>query len=155
MLEPDKTNIMSVYHLIVNVINKGQKTPVVPVTAKTSSIMEDFALIVSLRRHSPEVRRTYLFLEEAGVRQALLTNVSPVVDLPEKIQVIQAHVGSAGILDSYTALVSVGHRFQNHSRLSGCSHLLYQKTTLSGTQGYSPHRIQSLPSFLSFPSVLL
>lgn len=70
---------------------------------------EDFALIVSLRRHSHEVRRTYLFLEEAGVPQALLTDVSPLVDLPEKIQVIQAHVGSAGILDSYTALVSVGH----------------------------------------------
>lgn len=69
----------------------------------------DYALIVSLRRHSPEIRRTIEFLCQAKVPCALLTDVSPAPLLPEGVRIIQAYIGSKSILDSYTALVSVVH----------------------------------------------
>lgn len=70
---------------------------------------EDFVLAVSLRRHSPEVQRTLRYLAAAGVPVAVLTDASPGNNVPEGTQVLRAHVGSTGVLDSYTALVSVSH----------------------------------------------
>ena len=69
----------------------------------------DYALIVSLRRHSPEVRRTIEFLGGLGVPQALLTDVSIRVDPKRGMRVLQAYVGSTSVLDSCTALISVSH----------------------------------------------
>lgn len=70
---------------------------------------DDFVLVVSLRRHSPEVQRTLRFLAEARVPVAVLTDASPGNDVPPGTRVLRAHVGSTGVLDSYTALVSVSH----------------------------------------------
>jgi DNA-binding MurR/RpiR family transcriptional regulator len=70
---------------------------------------KDFALVVSLRRYSPEVQRALNFLGRAGIPRSLLTDVSPVSDHPEEIYVIQAHTGSTSMLESYTALISVSH----------------------------------------------
>ncbi len=70
---------------------------------------EDFALAVSLRRYSPEVQKTLKFLSHAKTPYCLLTDVSPIAHQGEKIQVIQAHIGGASVLESYTALVSVCH----------------------------------------------
>lgn len=69
----------------------------------------DLALIVSLRRHSPEVQRTIEYLGEAKVPRVLLTDVSIGVDRVPGMRVLQANVGSSSLLDSYTALTSVGH----------------------------------------------
>jgi DNA-binding MurR/RpiR family transcriptional regulator len=70
---------------------------------------EDFVLVVSLRRHSQEVQRTLRFLADAGVGVAVLTDASPGNDVPPGTSVLRAHVGSTGVLDSYTALVSISH----------------------------------------------
>lgn len=70
---------------------------------------EDFVLVVSLRRHSQEVQRTLRFLSDAGVRVAVLTDASPGNDVPPGTSVLRANVGSTGVLDSYTALVSISH----------------------------------------------
>jgi len=71
---------------------------------------KDFVLIVSLRRHSPEVQRTVAFLGDRGVPQALLTDKSIYVDTPPSgIRILQAYMGSHSVLDSYTALTSVSH----------------------------------------------
>ncbi len=70
---------------------------------------EDFVLVVSLRRHSQEVQRTLRFLADVGVGVAVLTDASPGNDVPPGTSVLRAHVGSTGVLDSYTALVSVSH----------------------------------------------
>lgn len=70
---------------------------------------EDLVLVVSLRRHSPEVQRTLRYLTEAGVPVTVLTDASPGIDLPGKTRVLRAHVGGTSMLDSYTALVSVAH----------------------------------------------
>jgi DNA-binding MurR/RpiR family transcriptional regulator len=70
---------------------------------------EDFAVVVSLRRHSPEVQRTLRHLAEAEVPRTVLPDASPGNDVPAGTNVLRAHVGSTGVLDSYTALVSVSH----------------------------------------------
>ncbi len=70
---------------------------------------DDYALIVSMRRHSPEVRRTIEFLGSLGVPQALMTDVSIRVDPKQGMRILQAYVGSTSVLDSYTALTSVSH----------------------------------------------
>jgi len=70
---------------------------------------EDYALIVSMRRYSPEVQRTLRYLAERSVPHTLLTDTSPARDFPESALVLRAHIGGAGVLDSYTALTSVGH----------------------------------------------
>ncbi|HET9026762.1 MAG TPA: MurR/RpiR family transcriptional regulator [Trueperaceae bacterium] len=70
---------------------------------------EDFVLVVSLRRHSTEVQRTLRYLADAGVPVAVLTDASPGNNGPEGASVLRAHVGSTGVLDSYTALVSLSH----------------------------------------------
>ncbi len=69
----------------------------------------DAALIVSLRRTSPEVQRAMEYLIRAGVPLILLTDVSPAAEVPEKTRIIRAYVGSTSLLDSYTAMVSVCH----------------------------------------------
>lgn len=69
----------------------------------------DFVLVVSMRRHSLEVQRTLRYLADAGVPVSVLTDASPGNNVPEGTRVLRAHVGSTGVLDSYTALVSVGH----------------------------------------------
>lgn len=69
----------------------------------------DYGLVVSLRRHSPEVRRILEFLRRAKVPHTLLTDVNPVPGLSEETRVIRAHLGGSSILDSHTALISVAH----------------------------------------------
>jgi DNA-binding MurR/RpiR family transcriptional regulator len=69
----------------------------------------DFALIVSMRRHSPEVQRAMGFLSELKVPQALLTDVSIKVNLKKGMHILYAYVGSNSLLDSYTALTSMSH----------------------------------------------
>ncbi len=70
---------------------------------------EDFVLAVSLKRHSPEVQRTLRFLVEAGVPVTILTDASPGDNVPTGVRILRAHVGSTGVLDSFTALTSVSH----------------------------------------------
>ena len=70
---------------------------------------EDFVLVVSMRRHSPEVQRSIDFLSKLRVPQALLTDVSIKVDVKKGMRILYAYVGSKSLLDSYTALTSVSH----------------------------------------------
>lgn len=70
---------------------------------------EDYVVVVSLRRHSPEVQRTLKYLADAHVPVTVLTDASPGNNVPASARVLRAHVGSTGVLDSYTALVSVSH----------------------------------------------
>lgn len=70
---------------------------------------EDYALVVSLRRYSPEVQRVLRHLAEHGVPHTLLTDTSPAPGVPDGARVLRANIGSAGVLDSYTALTSLGH----------------------------------------------
>jgi DNA-binding MurR/RpiR family transcriptional regulator len=70
---------------------------------------QDFALVVSMKRHSPEVQRTIDFLSKLRVPLALLTDVSIKVKLKKGIRILYAYVGSNSLLDSYTALTSVSH----------------------------------------------
>lgn len=70
---------------------------------------EDLVLVVSMRRHSPEVQRTLRYLADANVPVTVLTDASPGNDLPAGTRVLRAHIGSTSMLDSYTALVSVTH----------------------------------------------
>lgn len=70
---------------------------------------EDYVVVVSLRRHSPEVQRTLKYLADAQVPVTVLTDASPGNNVPSSARVLRAHVGSTGVLDSYTALVSVSH----------------------------------------------
>ncbi|MFH1152746.1 MAG: MurR/RpiR family transcriptional regulator [Pseudomonadota bacterium] len=69
----------------------------------------DYALVVSLRRHSPEVQRTIDFLSSLKVPRALLTDVSVKVEPIPGMRVLQAYVGSDSIFNSFTALSSVSH----------------------------------------------
>jgi DNA-binding MurR/RpiR family transcriptional regulator len=69
----------------------------------------DFALIVSMKRHSPEVRRAVDFLSQLRVPLALLTDVSIKVTRNKGMRILYAYVGSNSLLDSYTALTSVSH----------------------------------------------
>src|SRR5699024_5328816 len=61
----------------------------------------DFVLVVSLRRHSPEVQRTLGFLAGAAVPVTVLTDASPGDNVPDGVRILRAHVGSTGVLDSY------------------------------------------------------
>jgi DNA-binding MurR/RpiR family transcriptional regulator len=70
---------------------------------------QDFALIVSMKRHSPEVQRAIDFLSKLRVPLALLTDVSIKVNLKKGMRILYAYVGSTSLLDSYTALTSVSH----------------------------------------------
>jgi DNA-binding MurR/RpiR family transcriptional regulator len=70
---------------------------------------QDFALIVSMKRHSPEVRRTIGFLSQLKIPMALLTDVGIKVTRNKGLRVLYAYVGSNSLLDSYTALTSVSH----------------------------------------------
>ncbi len=70
---------------------------------------QDFALIVSMKRHSPEVKRAISFLHQLKVPLALLTDVSIKVAPSKGMRILYAYVGSDSLLDSYTALTSVSH----------------------------------------------
>jgi len=70
---------------------------------------EDYAVVVSMRRYSPEVQRVLRYLAGRAVPHTLLTDTSPARDFPDSARVLRAHIGGAGILESYTALSSVGH----------------------------------------------
>ena len=70
---------------------------------------QDFALIVSMKRHSPEVQRAIDFLSKLRVPLALLTDVSIKVNFKKGMRILYAYVGSNSLLDSYTALTSVSH----------------------------------------------
>ena len=70
---------------------------------------EDYVVVVSLRRHSMEVQRTLKHLDDRRVPVTILTDASPGNNVPSAAQVLRAHVGSTGVLDSYTALISVSH----------------------------------------------
>ena len=70
---------------------------------------QDYALVVSLRRYSPEVQRVLRHLHEGGVPHTVLTDTSPAADVPDGARVLRANVGSTGVLDSYTAITSLGH----------------------------------------------
>lgn len=70
---------------------------------------DDLVLVVSMRRHSPEVQRTLRYLAEAGVPVTVLTDASPGNELSSNTRVLRAHIGGTSMLDSYTALVSVAH----------------------------------------------
>lgn len=74
---------------------------------------DDYVVVVSLRRHSVEVQRTLAHLTEAAVPVTILTDASPADDVPAGARVLRAHVGSTGVLDSYTALISVSHALLN------------------------------------------
>jgi DNA-binding MurR/RpiR family transcriptional regulator len=69
----------------------------------------DAALVVSLKRHSPEIRRTVRFLASLEVPTTLLTDASPVTGMPASVKLLQAHIGSPSMLDSFTSLTSVSH----------------------------------------------
>jgi len=70
---------------------------------------DDVAIIVSMRRHSPEVQRVLRVLSDHGVPCTLITDASPVAGLPDHVRFLQAHIGSTTTLESFTSLVSVGH----------------------------------------------
>jgi DNA-binding MurR/RpiR family transcriptional regulator len=70
---------------------------------------EDYALVVSIRRHSTEVQRVLKYLAQAEVPHTLLTDSSPNNNVPSRARVLRAYVGSATILESYTALSSLSH----------------------------------------------
>ena len=70
---------------------------------------EDVALVVSMRRHSPEVQRVLRILCDAGVPCTLLTDASPVASLPPRVRCLQAHVGGTSSVDSFTSLASLAH----------------------------------------------
>lgn len=69
----------------------------------------DYVLVVSMRRHSHEVQRTLRFVVDTGVPVTVLTDASPGNTFPASASVLRAHVGGTGVLESYTALISVGH----------------------------------------------
>jgi DNA-binding MurR/RpiR family transcriptional regulator len=69
----------------------------------------DYALVVSIRRYSPEIRRTLDFLADSNIPCTLLTDVSPLAEPTNGTHVIQAHIGSTSVLESFTALISVSH----------------------------------------------
>ena len=89
---------------------------------------EDFALIVSLRRHSPEVQRTLALLREGNVPHTLLSDASPAGDMPAETRLIRAHTGSTNVLESYTALTSIAHALLTltHSLTPGATDRLAQ-----------------------------
>lgn len=70
---------------------------------------DDHVVVVSLRRHSLEIQRTLSHLADTGVQVTILTDASPGNNVPGGTNVLRAHVGSTGVLDSYTALISVSH----------------------------------------------
>jgi DNA-binding MurR/RpiR family transcriptional regulator len=70
---------------------------------------QDFALVVSMKRHSPEVQRAVDFFSKLRVPQAMLTDVSIKVNVKKGMRILYAYVGSNSLLDSYTALTSVSH----------------------------------------------
>ncbi|HKI58391.1 MAG TPA: MurR/RpiR family transcriptional regulator [Trueperaceae bacterium] len=70
---------------------------------------DDYALVVSMRRYSQEVQRVLRYLSGRAVPHTLLTDTSPANDFPASARVLRAHIGGAGVLDSYTAFTSVGH----------------------------------------------
>lgn len=69
----------------------------------------DLAVVISMRRTSPAVKRALRFLGDAGVPTVFLTDAGPVRDAPTEAIVLRAHTGGTSILDSYTALTSVAH----------------------------------------------
>jgi len=70
---------------------------------------DDAALMFSLRRHSPEVKRAMVHLVQHGVPTTLVTDAKPVSGLPKGVQILHAHIGSTSTLDSFTSLVSLSH----------------------------------------------
>lgn len=70
---------------------------------------DDYVVVVSLRRHSVEVQRTLSHLSDCGVPVTILTDASPGNNVSSATRVLRAHVGSTGVLDSYTAVISVSH----------------------------------------------
>lgn len=70
---------------------------------------DDYVLIVTLKRYSPEIIRVIRFIEKANVPLTLLTDISPFGDGSATTRMLRVHVGSASIFDSYTALISIGH----------------------------------------------
>lgn len=70
---------------------------------------EDFGVVISMKRNSPEVRSALSFMADAGVPNTLLSDAGPLPNVPSQTMVIRAHTGGTSILDSYTALTSVSH----------------------------------------------
>ena len=70
---------------------------------------DDVALLISLRRHSPEVQRALKILSGNRVPCTLITDASPVAGLPDHVRFLQAHIGSTSTVDSFTSLVSLAH----------------------------------------------
>ncbi|HLU83224.1 MAG TPA: MurR/RpiR family transcriptional regulator [Trueperaceae bacterium] len=85
---------------------------------------EDAALVFSLRRHSPEVQRAIEYLVIRGVPTTLITDAAPVADIPTRLKVLHAHIGSTSTLDSFTSLVSL-----SHALATIVGHLLPESTT--------------------------
>jgi len=70
---------------------------------------DDVAVLISMRRHSPEVQRALRILSDHRVPCTLITDASPVAGLPKHVRFLQAHIGSTSTLDSFTSLVSLAH----------------------------------------------
>lgn len=70
---------------------------------------QDAAVVISLRRHSQSVQRALQALSNQGVPTVLLTDASPVSNVPPNLMILQAHIGSTSTLNSFTALVSLSH----------------------------------------------
>src|SRR5690606_37449045 len=85
---------------------------------------DDAALVFSLRRHSPEVQRAIEYLVIRGVPTTLITDAAPVADIPTRLKVLHAHIGSTSTLDSFTSLVSL-----SHALATIVGHLLPESTT--------------------------
>lgn len=70
---------------------------------------DDFAVVISMKRNSPEVRSALDFLSDASVPTVLLCDAGPIRNVSSKTMVLRAQTGGTSILDSYTALTSVTH----------------------------------------------
>lgn len=69
----------------------------------------DYALVVTLVRHSPEVQRVLSSLEQAKVPMTIMTDAQNLSKGPDHALVLAAHLGSTSILGSYASLLSVCH----------------------------------------------
>jgi DNA-binding MurR/RpiR family transcriptional regulator len=71
---------------------------------------DDYGLVVSLRRHSPEVRRVLGFFRDHRIPHAVLTDVSVLNHHHDGAsRRLQAYIGSTSLLESYTGLTSISH----------------------------------------------
>ncbi len=99
--------------LTLNAIRDGVRLAPEPGGSSIDGLFDleaaDYALLVSLRRHSSEVQRTLAFLTNRRVPHTLLTDSSPIGNTHPQTRLIRTHIGSTSVLESYTALTSVSH----------------------------------------------